>query len=256
MTGRDLKTAEFRFYEELSDFLPLDERKVSFPYHFSGTPSVKDAVEAIGVPHTEIELIVVNGESVGWDYRLRSGDRVAVYPVFESVDVASAVRLREAPLRRPRFVVDVHLGKLARLLRMLGLDTAYRRNWSDAEIVRTSVEETRIVLTRDRGILKTKQVTRGYWVRSPRPEEQLKEVFGRFDLAALAKPFSRCMVCNGLLRRVDKQAVLGRLPGRSAAFYEEFYTCDDCGKVYWKGSHYERMKKCVRDVVPGVNLDG
>jgi uncharacterized protein with PIN domain len=255
MTVNDRKTAEFRFYEELNDFLPLAQRKVSFSYPFSGTPAIKDAVEAIGVPHTEIELIVVNGESVGWDYRLRDGDRVGVFPVFESLDVAQAVRLREAPLRHTRFVVDVHLGKLARLLRMLGLDTAYRRDYSDAEIVRTSAEERRIVLTRDRGILKTKQVTHGYWVRSSRPEEQLREVFGRFDLAANVKPFSRCMVCNGMLERVEKQSVLARLPRKTAAYFDEFYRCGDCGKVYWKGSHYEHMKKSVRGIVRKVNLD-
>jgi hypothetical protein len=256
MIRDDRKTAEFRFYEELNDFLPADQRKVSFPYHFSGTPAVKDAVEAMGVPHTEIELIVVNGESVGWDYRLRSGDRVAVYPVFESIAIASAVHLREAPLRRTRFVVDVHLGKLARLLRMLGFDTAYRRDFSDAEIVRMSVDEHRIVLTRDRGILKTGEVAHGYWVRSSRPEEQLHEVLRRFDAAAEAKPFTRCMVCNGILERADKQAVMARLPRRTAAFYDEFYVCCECGKVYWKGSHYDRMEKCVRDIFRGGNLDG
>lgn len=255
MTREDRKTAEFRFYEELNDFLPLAQRKVPFSHYFNGTPAIKDAVEAMGVPHTEIELIVVNGESVGWDYRLRNGDRVGVFPVFESLDVASAIRLREAPLRRTRFVVDVHLGKLARLLRMLGLDTVYRSDYTDAEIVRISVEERRIVLTRDRGILKTKQVTHGYWVRSSRPEEQLREVFRRFDLAAKVKPFERCMVCNGVLEGVEKQAVLSRLPKKTATYYDEFYRCGECGKVYWKGSHYERMKKSVRNVVGEANID-
>lgn len=246
--GRD-KTAEFRFYEELNDFLDSFRKKRPFAYRFNGTPSVKDAVEAIGVPHTEVELIVVNGESVGWDYRLRDGDRVGVYPVFESFDVSPAIRLRERPLRDVRFVADVHLGKLARLLRMLGFDTVYRRDCSDAEIVAISTGERRIVLTRDRGILKTKSVTHGYWVRSSKPEVQLREVIGRFDLASGARPFDRCMACNGALVPVDKREVLDRLPRRTALHYEEFFRCASCGKVYWKGSHYDRMKNAVREML-------
>jgi uncharacterized protein with PIN domain/sulfur carrier protein ThiS len=249
MTNDRDKTAEFRFYEELNDFLEPARRKRPFPYRFNGTPSVKDAIEAIGVPHTEVELVVVNGESVGWDHHLRDGDRVSVYPVFESIDVSAAVRLRPAPLREVRFVADVHLGKLARLLRMLGFDTVYQRDYSDEDIVGISVAERRIVLTRDRGILKTRAVTHGYWVRSSVPEEQLREVIARFDLASRARPFDRCMMCNGALVRVEKREVLGRLPRKTAMFYEEFFRCEVCGKVYWKGSHYERMKNAMRKVL-------
>ena len=216
---------------------------------------MKDAIEAIGVPHTEVELIVVNGESVGWDYHLQGGDRVSVYPVFESLDVSPVVRLREAPLRIVRFVADVHLGRLARLLRMLGFDTAYRRDYRDADIVAVAAEESRIVLTRDRGILKTKAVTHGYWVRSSRPEEQLREVLGRFDLASRVKPFIRCMVCNGGLEPAEKEKVIDRLPRKSAGYYDEFYQCAECGKVYWKGSHYEKMKKSMRNLVGEIMLD-
>lgn len=255
MANEGDKTAEFRFYEELNDFLEPARKKRSFPYRFRGTPSVKDAVEAIGVPHTEVEIVVVNGESVGWNRRLRDGDRVSVYPVFESLDVSSVIRLREAPLRETRFVVDVHLGKLARLLRMLGFDTVYRRDYTDAEIVEISVEQRRIVLTRDRGILKTKAVTRGYWVRSSRPEEQLHEVVRRFDLTSKARPFDRCMACNGALAPAEKSDVLERLPRKTKVHYDEFYQCTKCGKVYWKGSHYESMKKRVRNLV-GENILG
>jgi uncharacterized protein with PIN domain len=248
------RAAEFRFYEELNDFLLPLQRKSPITYRFNGTPSVKDAIEAIGVPHTEVELILVNGESVGWDYRLREGDRVSVYPVFESLDVSPVVRLRTEPLRIVRFVVDVHLGKLARLLRMLGFDTVYRRDYSDSEIVAISVGERRIVLTRDRGILKTKAVTHGYWIRSSKPEEQLREVVNRFDLASGVRPFERCMVCNGGLESVGKEDVLDRLPRKSAIYYNEFYRCADCGKVYWKGSHYEHMKNTIRQVIGEDNL--
>ncbi len=255
MKSDSQKTAEFRFYEELNDFLSPSRRKRSFLYGFNGNPSVKDTIEAIGVPHTEIELIVVNGISVGWNYRLQKDDRVSVYPVFESLDVSPAVRLRAEPLRQVRFVADVHLGKLARLLRMLGFDTAYRRDYSDADVVAVSVGERRIALTRDRGILKTKAVTHGYWVRSSKPEEQLREVLYRFDLVSAARPFARCMVCNGGLEPVEKDEVLDRLPRKSAIYYDLFYRCTECGKVYWKGSHYENMKKSIRDLVGGTILD-
>jgi len=241
-------TAEFRFYEELNDFLPLEKRKRSFAYAFKGTPSVKDAIEAIGVPHTEIDLVVANGASVGWEYRLRDGDRIGVYPVFESIDISPVIRLRAEPLRDTRFVLDVHLGKLARLLRMLGFDAAYERDYADSRIVEISVAENRIVLTRDRGILKTGAVTRGYWVRSSDPREQLAEVLRRFDLAGRTRPFERCMLCNGRLEAVGKQEVLDRLPRRTAEGRDEFFRCCGCGKVYWKGSHYERMKKSIREL--------
>ncbi len=256
MASEPRKTAQFRFYEELNDFLPPDRRKLSFPYGFVGTPSVKDAVEAIGVPHTEVDLVVVNGESVGWSYRLQDGDRVGVYPVFESLDISPAVRLRAAPLRAVRFVLDVHLGKLARLLRMLGFDAAYRRDYTDRDIVKISAGERRIVLTRDRGILKTKAVTHGYWVRSSNPKEQIREVVGRFDLARAVKPFERCMSCNGSLERTPRERLPSRVPERAAASHDEFLVCRDCGKIYWKGTHYERMKKSIREMLEGFNLDG
>jgi uncharacterized protein with PIN domain len=247
--------AEFRFYEELNDFLPPTRKKRSFSYRFDGSPSVKDAVEAIGIPHTEVELVVVNGQSVEWGYRLRDGDRVAVYPVFESIDVSPAVRLRQAPLRRIRFIADVHLGKLTRLLRMMGLDTAYRRDCSDAEIIEISLAEHRVILTRDRGILKTGAVTHGYYVRSSVPEEQAREVLARFDLVSEARPFTRCVTCNGTLLPARKEDVVDRLPGRSAVVFDEFFRCGECGKVYWKGSHFDEMKSTVRRLLGNDRLE-
>lgn len=249
-------TAEFRFYEELNDFLSLEKRKTPFAYPFKGTPSVKDAIEAIGVPHTEIDLVVVNGVSVGWEYRLTDGDRVGVYPVFESLDISPVVRLRAAPLRDTRFVLDVHLGKLARLLRMLGLDAAYERDYADARIVEISVAQRRIVLTRDRGILKTGAVTRGYWVRSSNPREQAGEVVRRFDLVSRIRPFERCMLCNTRLEPVAKDDIVDRLPRRTAEGCDEFFRCGCCGKIYWKGSHYERMKNSVQALVGDGRIAG
>jgi len=236
-------TAYFRFYEELNDFLPPEQRKQTFPYRFRDAPGIKDPIESLGVPHTEVDLIIVDGRSVGFDYRLRDGDRVAVYPVFESLDISPLVRLREAPLRRTAFVVDVNLGRLARYLRMCGFDTVYRNDYRDEELVRISVGEHRVVLTRDRRLLHHKAITHGYWVRATDPDRQLDEVLERFDLRNQVKPFQRCLDCNGMVEPVDKSEVIDRLEPLTRKHYNDFHRCRDCGKIYWRGSHYQHMVK-------------
>jgi uncharacterized protein with PIN domain len=244
-----LKTAQFRFYAELNDFLPPEKKQERFFHRFSGKPSVKDAIEGLGIPHTEVELILANGRSVGFGYPLADGDRIAVYPVFESLDVSPVIRLREKPLRKTAFVLDVHLGKLSRLLRMLGLDTLYRRDYEDGEIVDLSVDEHRIVLTRDQGLLKRAAVTHGYWVRSAEPVEQAKEVLSRFDLFSQVSPFARCIRCNGIIQRIDSETVPFQLPPRVASCCAEYFRCSDCEQVYWKGSHYDRMQETICEIL-------
>ena len=243
------ETAEFRFYEELNDVLPAERRKRPFAYAFHGTPAVKDAIEAIGVPHTEVDLILVNGVSVGFEYRLQPGDHVSVYPVFESLDIGPVTRLRPQPLRQPKFVCDVHLGKLARRLRLLGFDVAYHNMATDPELVETALAEQRAILTQDRGILKLKTVSHGYLVRSPNVQEQVVEVIRRFDLLARIDPFSRCTHCNGLILSVDKADVQADLPPKTRGYYHEFFRCEACGKVYWKGTHFSRMAAEVQELL-------
>ena len=235
--------AEFRFYEELNDFLKPEQRKQTVAYRFNGHPGIKDPIEALGVPHVEVDLIVVNGESVGFGYQLQNGDRVAVYPVFESLDVSPIVKLREKPLRNVAFVVDVNLGRLARLLRLLGFDVLFSNAYGDDEIVAISEAQHRIVLTRDRRLLHAKAVTHGYWVRSVWPRRQVDEVVRRFDLAGQIRPFSRCADCNGLIAPVAKAAVAAQLEPKTKKYYEKFYRCADCGKVYWEGSHVGKLRE-------------
>lgn len=244
----DKNTAYFRFYEELNDFLPPHRMKRSFPYEFRGSPSVKDAIEAIGVPHTEVELILANGASVGFDYNLKNNDRISVYPVFETIDVTSIVKVRRKPLRRSAFILDVHLGKLARMLRMLGFDVLYRNNYKDSEIIELALSENRIILTRDRRLLHAKVIDHGYWVRATNPDEQLWEVIRRFDLSSQIKPFHRCLVCNGEIVEVEKGDVIERLEPKTIRYYDRFYLCTSCCKVYWQGSHYERMREKLSKV--------
>ena len=240
-----LNDAYFRFYEELNDFLPPARHKTEFVYRFPGSPAIKDPIEAMGVPHTEVDLILVNGSSIGFEYRLRPNDRVSVYPVFESLDITPLVKLRERPLRTSRFVVDVNLGRLARWLRMLGFDTCYSNSYSDGDVVRTGVDQHRIILTRDRRLLHAKVITHGYWVRSNDPDGQLREVLRRFDLYSQIQPFHRCMLCNDDITAVTKEAVLDRLMPKTARYYHEFYQCHGCGRVYWKGPHYDQMLRTL-----------
>ena len=235
--------AEFRFYEKLNDFLKPEQRQQTVVYRFNGHPGIKDPIEALGVPHVEVDLIVVNGESVGFDCQLQDGDRVAVYPVFGSFDVAPLVKLREQPLRQIAFVVDVNLGRLARLLRLLGFDVLYSNAYADAEIAAISEAQGRIVLTRDRRLLHAKAVTHGYWVRSVWPRRQMDEVVRRFDLAGQFRPFSRCADCNGRIESVAKEQIAARLEPKTKQFFETFYRCSDCGKVYWEGSHVDKLRE-------------
>jgi uncharacterized protein with PIN domain len=234
-----------RFYEELNDFLAPALRRTDIVHDCRRRTSVKDLIESFGVPHTEVDLILVNGVSVDFSCIVRAGDRISVYPVFEAMDITPVIRLRPAPLRTPRFVVDVNLGRLARYLRLLGFDCRYDNGLTDAEVARISADESRIVLTRDRALLQHRIITRGYFVRADRPPEQVREVLARLDLYRMIHPFSRCTRCNGLLEAVDKQTVLDELQPKTRKYYDEFRRCTRCGQIYWKGSHFERAERLV-----------
>lgn len=244
-----MNRAQFRFYAELNDFLPPKRRFQRFEHSFHGKPGVKDVIEALGVPHTEVDLILVDGESVDFDHALREGERVSVYPVFESIDISPVLRVRPEPLRAVRFLLDIHLGRLAGYLRLVGFDALYHNDYEDPELARISCTERRILLTKDRGLLKRTQVTHGYFVRASHPREQLLEVLRRFDLFASIEAFSRCLRCNDRIVPIPKQEVLDLLPRQTRQHFDAFYQCAGCGRVYWKGSHYERMQRFVDGII-------
>ena len=177
--------AEFRFYEELNDFLPKALRKRDFAVEIDHARSVRDAIESVGVPHAEVDLILVDGRSVDFRHLLHGGERVSVYPMFEALDIAPVLRLRPMPLRDPRFIADAHLGKLARRLRMAGFDTLWADPWDDDEIVRVAALDQRTILTRDTGILLREDVDRGYFVRAAESQAQLREVVRALQLEGL-----------------------------------------------------------------------
>lgn len=245
-------TATFRFYEELNDFLARPLRRRDFACVCSANATAKHMIEALGVPHTEVELILVNGASVGFDHALAQGDRVAVYPTFEAFDIRPLLRVRDTPLRESRFIADAHLGGLAQLLRLAGFDTLYDNHFADDAIETLAAAEHRIVLTRDRELLKRRGITHGCYVRALKPPAQAREIFERLDLAASARPFRLCLSCNAPLREIGLDAVGERVPQDVPegvfARQRRFVTCDVCRRVFWEGTHWQRMRALVDDL--------
>jgi uncharacterized protein len=237
-------TARFKFHATLNDFLELHRRDTWIDYSFVESPAVKDAIEAMGVPHPEVNAIVVNSSAVDFTYKLQSGDEVEVYPN----GFPATINLIPDYSLPYKFVLDVHLGKLARLLRLLGFDTVFDADLSEKELVTIAVNENRILLSRGVNILKHKTIVFGYWLRSQQPEVQLQEVIRNYSLAGEFHVFTRCMVCNGAIVQVSKEQVQEQLPPKTKQYFHEFYQCQHCQRVYWKGSHYERMQQFIRNL--------
>lgn len=234
-----MNRATFRFYAQLNDFLPVRQRHKTITYRFGDTPAVKDSIEAIGVPHPEVALILANGEPVDFAYLLQAGDRITVYPTFRQIDISSLLTVQ--PPAPQAFIADVHLGRLVAYMRMLGFDTLLLDDHRDELIAATASRENRIVLTRDVGLLKRSIVTHGYFIRATKPWRQLAEVIDRFNLGDAVMQFHRCTNCNDLLHVVDKTDIEHQLPDKTVDYYDEFRQCRRCQKIYWRGSHYAKL---------------
>jgi uncharacterized protein with PIN domain/sulfur carrier protein ThiS len=228
-----MSTASFRFPPELARFLRPEHRDQRFTYACARAANLKNAIEALGVPHTEVGAVRVNGAPATLQRIVREGDEVEVVAPEPAADEALA------------FIADAHLGGLGRFLRMLGFDTAHDPRFGDRDIRQLAHEENRIVLTRDRDLLKCRDIARGYYVRAIKPEPQLQEVAARYRLAERARPFTRCLHCNLPLAPIEKQAIADRLPERVAELHQNFTHCAGCDRVYWPGSHYERMRAAL-----------
>ena len=228
-----MTTARFRFADALSPFLAPERRGTGFGYECARAANLKNAIEALGVPHTEVGAVRVNGAAATLQRTVRDGDDVEVFAC--ELDPGGA----------PVFLADAHLGALARFLRMLGFDTVHDQALPDREIRRIAQDESRVVLTRDRDLLKCREIERGCYVRSPKPEAQLREVAARYRLAASARPFTLCLHCNLPLEPIGKEQVAGRVPPRVLELHSAFTHCAGCGRVYWPGTHYERMKAAL-----------
>ena len=250
-------TATFCFHEELNEFLRREQRGREFIVPCARNATTKHMIEALGVPHTEVEVILINGQAVGFDRLLRAGDRVAVYPRFESPAIKPLLRVREWPLRVIHFVADSHLGGLARLLRMAGFDTLYRNDYRDSEIAEIAGRERRIVLTRDRDLLKQRGISHGCYVHALKPARQFAEIVARLDLVRSFSPFTLCLECNAPVRTIEKEYIFNYLPQSVKVRHEYFTVCDLCGRVFWEGSHWQRMRQLLDTTIAqgGVSFD-
>jgi hypothetical protein len=240
---------QLRYYAELNDYLPPDQRYATLPRSIEVPQTIGEIIQECGVPFDEIDVILVNGKSVDFSCEVSNGDLISIYPVFESLNVGTLSKIRSKPLRESRFVLDVHLGKLAYYLRMLGFDALYRNDFRDEELIRFSIAEGRVLLSKDRRLLADPQLSRAYNVRNAHPRQQLIEVLRRFDLFNSVLPFQRCIRCNALLEPAPKERILSSLPPSVALSFNEFQRCPLCGRVFWKGSHFTRMESFAKDIL-------
>lgn len=246
-----MEHAFLHFHATLQDFIAPHRKHRAIAYTVDRKASVKDIVESHNVPHTEIDLIIVNGTSVGFEYIVRAGDDIQVYPAHTAIesDAHNTLRHLLPPIpAHPRFIIDANLGRLARYLRLLGFDCVYHNDFDDHEIADISNITQRIVLTRDRKLLQRKLIIYGYFVRAEIPKTQVSEILSRFNLYVRLNPLTRCTTCNGALIGIEKRAVTHRLKPLTRQFYHRFLVCTQCGQIYWQGSHSTRVKSLIEEL--------
>lgn len=235
--------AEVRFYGTLNDFPGSEKKEYTVSVGFKMSPSAKDLIESLGIPHVEVYGIKAGGQTVSQCYNVRPDDQLEVFPKSYCLRTEKAAHL---PLR---FIANVHLGKLVRLMRLLGFNTTYKKGKEDKQIIEQAVKEHRTVLTRDLDLLKHGVLTYGYWLRSTDPDEQIQEIIHYFELEDKIDPFTRCLLCNGTLIRVKYDEVADKVPARVKRWCNEYTQCNTCQKVYWKGSHYNHLKEKVSSIL-------
>lgn len=238
----------FRCYADLNDFLPAENRQQAFVHSMKTPVTVREAIESLGIPLSEVELVLVNGDPATRGRRLCGNDRVTLYPGFVNLDVGKCIDGPSPNIMDPRFVLDAHLGKLAKYLRMLGFDTLYRNDFEDEEIIGIAASENRILLTRDKELLRSGHLRCGYYIRAVNKHEQLREVVRKFGLSDLFKSFTRCMTCNSELVPLPKEDARVEIPEDIFRVFDEFYACPSCRKIFWKGSHFARMESFIRSL--------
>ena len=240
---------QIQFFAQLQDFITVDKRHQAFDFAFIKPRSIKDLIESIGIPHTEIDIILVNRKSVDFSYLVTGGEQIEVYPHASRLDLPLLLHNQPQIPSPPRFVLDVHLGRLSGYLRMLGFDTLYRNDYDDPTLADISASEQRILVTSDRRLLMRKQVALGYLMRSRKPRQQIKELINRYQLNAKPSQVVRCRDCNGIIRAVDKQQIASQLLPLTRRYYRKFYQCEDCKKIFWKGSHYQHMQALISSIL-------
>lgn len=231
------KLAQFHFEGRLNDFLTDEKKGKAVDYIFLGKPSIKDAIEALGIPHVEVGRITNYGLIKSSDEFLCDSDQIRVLPLDYQIPESGC-----------RFLADNHLGKLVKGLRMLGFDTSCQDESQEKKIVALAIHENRILLTRSVNLLKYNAIKLGYWIRSEDPMEQIKDVVNQFGLKNHFRPFTRCLDCNAPIIAIPKAEIEDQLPEKTKQVFDEFFQCTGCKKNYWKGSHYDRMQNFIQQV--------
>jgi uncharacterized protein len=239
-------TVSLRFHGDLNVFLGSRAGDAVIERRLAEKTSIKDIIESCGVPHPEVDLILVDEQTVGFDYTLANDAKVEVFPVDNCDTNRTEKRLQTIEIRR--FVADGHLGGLTRNLRLLGFDVAYAQNADDRQLLEVTVRENRALLTRDRRLLMHAIVQHGYYPRSQNADEQTIEVIRRFDLLELIAPFTRCLRCNAPLEAAAKADVIDKLEPLTKIYYDQFRRCPDCKQIYWSGSHFPKLQKRIEEI--------
>lgn len=249
MSGETVHAASMiTFHGDLNEFLRPDNSGPAIDYPVDRRASIKDVIEAVGPPHTEVGRITADGREVDFSHLLEPSQRIEVYPVTPPMDVTRPTPLRPNPLPELKFIVDVNVGKLANRLRLLGLDAAYHHLWRDNEIAEAAGEQGRVVLSKDLALLRRNKVEFGRAVRAVHPDDQLIEVLDFFGIKGPFKTFTRCIHDNTPLKPVDKAAIIDRLEPLTKKYFNEFHICPVCQRIYWPGSHHERMLEWMNRV--------
>ncbi|WP_256335480.1 Mut7-C ubiquitin/RNAse domain-containing protein [Halanaerobium congolense] len=243
---------KLRFYGYLNKFIDPEQKNLQlvdqryYLHHYRGRQTIKDRIESLGIPHPEVALILRNSQAIDFSYLVQPGDFFSVYPHLYNLKLPTAKSLLPKYPAKPKFILDVHLGKLARYLRRFGFDTAYRNDYQDQEIVEQAVRDKRIILSRDLGLLMRKKVKWAKFIWHDDPQVQLKEVFLRFNLDQYYPgQESRCVNCNSKLIEIKKEEIIERLEPKTKKYFEKFKYCQQCDKIYWKGSHFEETEELL-----------
>ncbi len=251
-----MATVTFIFHDYLQQLLKKKLRAASpFLHHFDRRASIKDVIESLGIPHPVIGSLTVNSREVGFDYILLDNDTVEAIPLTPVVNPFIPTILRPEALEKITFAVDVNAGRLALFLRMLGFDTVYENDIRNSRLAEMAQSQNRILLTRDTTILKRKIIMHGYLLREQNPKKQLVEVVRLYDLSSRIKPLSRCIPCNGLLVPISKEVIMDRLEPLTKKYYHSFHICEECRKIYWPGSHQEKINVFIDDILESVRQD-
>ncbi|MGM0446227.1 MAG: Mut7-C RNAse domain-containing protein [Bacillota bacterium] len=248
-----IKKVILRLFGDLNYFLK-DSDKLYREISFKDRQTIKDILEGLKIPHTEVYLLLKNNKAISLDYLVQDGDKISVYPVFKSIDIEDDIStIRKKYSSYPKFIADAHLGKLVSYLRILGFDILYHNDYGDKYLAEKSKEDNRILLTRDHGLLMRRVVNYGYFIREDNPKDQLKEVIIRYNLINYVNYTSRCPKCNSELEKIKKEKIIDRLEPKTKKYYNNFFICPSCDQIYWKGSHFRRINEMIENIKDGIN---